>query len=110
MAEKQFNVDLDETLIKKLRLYVAEHDLGLKEVCGRALSAYMDGQQHFPYREGNRDLHEKLERVLNSGDEGIIGAIVPNVEIFFDRLKPAHRRTGTGGFEPRQIGLKRKGG
>ncbi len=43
-------------------------------------------------RAENRELHEKLEAILNSGDQGIIGAVVPNIEIFHDRMRPAQRK------------------
>lgn len=49
-----------------------------------------------PYRPENRSLHDKLEAILNSGDEGVIGAVVPNIEIFFDRMKPPTTRRKTG--------------
>ena len=33
-------------------------------------------------------MHDKLEDILVSGDEATIGAVVPNIELFHDRLKP----------------------
>jgi hypothetical protein len=47
-----------------------------------------------PYEAANVPLHEKLEEVLNSGDEGVIAAVVPNIEIFHDRLRPKRSRGG----------------
>lgn len=41
-----------------------------------------------PYAPENHDLHDKLELILNSGDAGTIRAVVPNIEIFHERLKP----------------------
>lgn len=46
----------------------------------------------YPYRGVNRELHDKLEAVLNSGDQKTLSAVVPNIELFFDRLKPSARR------------------
>lgn len=55
-------------------------------------------RETYPYSESNRILHDKLETVLNSGDDMTIRAVVPNIEIFFERLKPANarRKSGTG--------------
>ena len=44
----------------------------------------------------NAELHSKLETILNSGDEGTIRAVVPNIEIFYERLKPVPRKRRTG--------------
>lgn len=44
----------------------------------------------------NEELHHKLEVILNSGDAGTIKAVVPNIEIFFDRLKPGTKRKAGG--------------
>lgn len=50
------------------------------------------------YARENRELHDKLEAVLNSGDTGIINAVVPNIEIFYERLRPKRpTKTGAGG-------------
>lgn len=48
------------------------------------------------YSSSNRSLHDKLEEILNSGDEMTIAAVVPNIEIFYARLKPATARRRTG--------------
>ena len=34
-------------------------------------------------------LHQKLESILTSGDEKTIDAVVSNIEVFFERLRPA---------------------
>jgi hypothetical protein len=41
------------------------------------------------YLAANRELHDKLEQILNSGDRGTLDAVVPNIELFFSRLRPA---------------------
>lgn len=46
----------------------------------------------YPYRAANSQLHEKLETILGSGDDIVLKAVVPNIEVFFARLKPAARR------------------
>lgn len=93
MAEKQFNVDLDDKLIARVDHFLADHpDLGKKGLCARALVAYMNGQDHFPFLEANRRLHEDLETILNSGDAATIAALKLNIEVFRDRLKAAPGR------------------
>lgn len=48
------------------------------------------------YRPGNSVLHDKLELILNSGDEETIKAVIPNIELNFNRLKPPSRKRFTG--------------
>jgi len=43
----------------------------------------------YPYLAANREMHDKLEQILNSGDKGTLDAVVPNIELFFSRLRPA---------------------
>lgn len=49
--------------------------------------------ERYPYTDRNRDLHDKLEKLLNSGDERTIKAMV---DFFFDRLKPTPKRKAGG--------------
>jgi hypothetical protein len=52
------------------------------------------GQPH--YETQNLPLHDKLERILNSGDAKIIEAVVPNIEVFYERLRPGARKREGG--------------
>lgn len=53
----------------------------------QAQEPYTDG-----YAPANRAMHDKLESILNSGDEMTIAAVVPTLDIFFSRLKPSFTR------------------
>jgi hypothetical protein len=48
----------------------------------------------FRCEPGNHDLHRKLEDILTSGDEETIEAVVPNINIFHNRLQPKAKRPG----------------
>ncbi len=54
------------------------------------------GEPGYVYEGNNRLWHDKLETVLNSGDEETISAVTQNIKVFFDRLRPirAARRAG----------------
>ncbi len=59
----------------------------------------------YPYEDQNRSLHDKLETILNSGDEDTMLAVIPNIELFFKRLKPNRQGTRTApdrqpGYDP----------
>ena len=44
------------------------------------------------YSDGNREWHEKLEEILTSGDDAIIKAVLPNIEVFHERLIAPRKR------------------
>lgn len=48
------------------------------------------------YAPTNKEWHDKLEAILNSGDEMTINAVIPNIEVFFERLKPVRRKRASG--------------
>lgn len=49
----------------------------------------------YPYKAENKTLHDRLEKILNSGDEATIRAVVPNIDIFFERLKPPPKKASS---------------
>lgn len=55
------------------------------------------GEPGYVYNEGNRVWHDKLETVLNSGDEETISAVTQNIKVFFDRLRPVRAARRAGG-------------
>lgn len=55
------------------------------------------GEPDYPYAESNRVWHDKLETVLNSGDEETISAVTQNIKVFFDRLRPVRAARRAGG-------------
>jgi len=58
------------------------------------------GEPPYPYRKENRELHEKLEKILNSGDAGVINAVIPNIEVFFERRRKGAEKPRSGGKAP----------
>lgn len=88
MAEKTFSIDLEEGLHERARKLALERKVPVKSLYADAIQFVLDGKIAYPYETDNRPLHDKLERVLNSGDEEILEAVVPNIEVFFKRLKP----------------------
>ena len=48
-------------------------------------------EPEYSYVEANRLWHDKLEAILNSGDEATISAVTQNIMVFFDRLRPCTR-------------------
>jgi hypothetical protein len=60
-------------------------------------AAQPSGEASFPYAAENRELHEKLEDILASGDEATITAVVSNIEVFRDRLRPRRKRSSGRG-------------
>jgi hypothetical protein len=88
MAEKTFSIDLEEELHARARRLALDRKVPVKALYAEALTALLEGNLPYPYAAENRDKHEKLEAVLNSGDEPTITAVVSNIEVFFDRLRP----------------------
>lgn len=54
-------------------------------------------EPEYSYVEANRPWHDKLEKILNSGDEATISAVTQNIEVFFDRLRPVRAARRVGG-------------
>lgn len=83
-------------LLRRARGRKASQD----EMVGLAMDAYVarktGTEGHYSYSPENRELHEKLETVLNSGDQMTIRAVVPNIEIFFERLRPRNAKRANG--------------
>jgi hypothetical protein len=65
---------------------------GNKKTAAASTSAQSSTNHESIYRTENRELHEKLEAILNSGDQRILDAVVPNIEVFYDRMRPAQRK------------------
>lgn len=98
------SLNIDTELHKSIRIAAAETGHQMKELVRLAWEAYASMGRAAPpptpavtgYNPANRELHDKLETVLNSGDEMTIRAVVPNIEIFFERLRPASVRRANG--------------
>lgn len=93
MAEKKkIGVTLDPELHAKVKSTAALRGTNVERAYAAALERWLGEPAPVPvpppYREENLPLHDKLERILNSGDVGTIAAVVPNIEIFNERLKP----------------------
>ena len=43
------------------------------------------------YPAEHREWHQKLEDILSSGDEKTIDAVIPNIEVFHERLRPQRK-------------------
>lgn len=56
-----------------------------------------DKAREWHYEAANREWHDKLETVLNSGDEDTISAVSQNIKVFFDRLRPSKAARRVGG-------------
>jgi hypothetical protein len=65
---------------------------------GQGYSAVPHGHQcKYPYAEDARELHEKLETILSSGDTKTTQAVVPNIEVFYERLRPVSKKAAASG-------------
>lgn len=87
------------SLHKEMKKRAAAMDIPLWKAFDAAARQWLDKAEPsmpYPYAPANRDLHDKLEAVLNSGDEVAVQAIAPAVELFFARLKPASARRRSG--------------
>jgi hypothetical protein len=93
--KKKINVTLDPGLHAKVKSVAPLRGLNVEKAYDAALRTWLDEPPPPvpepaapPYEAANMPLHDKLERILNSGDAGTIRAVVPNIEIFHERLKP----------------------
>jgi hypothetical protein len=99
MAEKTIGVDIEEDLHEKARLVALKRKVPVKTLYSQGLLSVLgigSVQHQNPYAEANRILHDKLERILNSGDTETLEAVIPNIELFFKRLKPSTKRRAAG--------------
>jgi hypothetical protein len=103
--ERRINVRVSPEMFKQLNQKRVAQDTTWQDLGLRFLSAWLreDLQPSaapappYPYAAANRKLHDKLEAILNSGDANIIAAVVPNIEVFFERMKPPTARRKSGG-------------
>jgi hypothetical protein len=68
---------------------------GFKSLQEAGLHAFRNAFQEGPGAEvpaKYRPYKEKLAKILASGDRPIIEAVVSNIEVFFDRLRPSAGR------------------
>jgi hypothetical protein len=86
-----------KTLQQLMRDFLVSYATGDSEQTAQQPSSLETRGAKDVYREENHELHEKLEAILNSGDAEIIGAVVPNLEVFFSRMRrpAARRKTGS---------------
>jgi transcriptional regulator with XRE-family HTH domain len=92
---EKYESEITDDLKEKLVALAEQHSLRslALELKGEPVAEHQVG---YPYFRTNRTLHDKLEAILNSGDQGVIGAVVPNIEIFFDRMRPPTTRRKLG--------------
>lgn len=100
MKRKKTSLTLDPALTDALKAtltYGQEMNVAIEEGIRLYLLKLNGGQTAEPiksnaapsaYAPENKRLHDMLEEVLNSGDDPTIRAVVPNIEIFHERLKP----------------------
>ena len=96
-------IRIDDDIAEDVRVRLARERLPLSRLINAYLRTWLAGgvvavtaDPSGPYLPQNRGLHDKLESILNSGDEGTIRAVVPNIEIFFERLKPSPSKRRSG--------------
>lgn len=104
MEEKRIKKGLEllPSLHRRMKSIAAERGIPMWQAVEGAFSAWINQapvatqSPEVHYATPNRELHEKLETILNSGDEMTIAAVVPNIEIFYARLKPISARRKSG--------------
>jgi len=103
----QTTIRLDSDLHKRLRHAVADRELrSIQQAVLQALEAWLQEEQASPPAEAETppagalqpesEWHRKLSAILASGDEDVIRAVTQNIDVFYDRLKPA-RAAEAGG-------------
>ena len=92
--KKKIGVTIDPELHAKVKSTAPLRGVNVEKAYAQALRVWLDEppppieQTPTQYRPENAELHDKLERILNSGDVETINAVVPNIEVFYSRLKP----------------------
>lgn len=99
-------MEIRKNLHKRLKLVATERGVPIWQLLDSAIEGFLSSLEGpakvdprataYPYPE-NRVLHEKLEAILTSEDEGVVNAVVPNIEVFYDRMKPNARRKRRSG-------------
>lgn len=90
MAGKQikFGSLIEESLHSRVKAAAAKSRMDLKDVLSEAFEmwlGYLDAKALSEPTES----HRKLTVILESGDEATISAVTQNIDVFYDRLRPA---------------------
>jgi hypothetical protein len=102
MDKKKIGITLDPALHAKIKSAAPLRGVNLEKAYDQGMRKWLDEKTATPetlpsrYSHENGSLHDRLETILLSGDEPTIAAVVSNIEVFFDRLKPQRggRRSG----------------
>lgn len=89
-------IRMKPSLKQQLHALAVERRMKLYQVAQEAIEAYLGltegGGPELKVPPQYRPCMKKVAEILSSGDELAIKAVVSNVEVFHDRLRPAARK------------------
>jgi hypothetical protein len=107
MARKiTVSVNVEDDIHKRIKAAAVTLGTTIEKIYDQSLRGWLSGDApaRYPYLEKNRDLHEKLEAILNSDDD-VADVARSNIRVFYDR-RTAVTPTDAALESEREAGLR----